>query len=245
MLVFYLVLLSVSFLFYILYQGVFSFYLFAFMAVMPLILFIMTKIVSKKVSVTFAKAQESCIKGSRIPITLRCENNSRIPVPNLIIEVQYFNTIDKQTDKLKIMGLTGGDCVVSWSSSDERRVTVSGNPDGTCLVTAGRKTGKAVITATCKSGKTVTFRIKVQKKKVRTRKLRITSKKVSIAAGQSLQLEVEPYPITSVDKVKYISKNPGVAAADASGMLTARAPGRAVVTVKSGSKKIKLQVTVY
>ena len=102
MLVFYLVLLSVSFLFYILYQGVFSFYLFAFMAVMPLILFIMTKIVSKKVSVTFAKAQESCIKGSRIPITLRCENNSRIPVPNLIIEVQYFNTIDKQTDKLKI-----------------------------------------------------------------------------------------------------------------------------------------------
>ena len=172
---------------------------------------------------------------------------ARLQASKPYANVDYLVPLKKnqQTDKLKIMGLTGGDCVVSWSSSDERRVTVSGNPDGTCLVTAGRKTGKAVITATCKSGKTVTFRIKVQKKKVRTRKLRITSKKVSIAAGQSLQLEVEPYPITSVDKVKYISKNPGVAAADASGMLTARAPGRAVVTVKSGSKKIKLQVTVY
>ncbi len=102
MLVFYFILLAVSFLFYILYQGVFSFYLFAFMAVMPFILFVLTKIVSKKVSISFAKAQESCIKGSRIPVTIRCENKSRIPVPNLMIEVQYFNTLDKQTEKLKI-----------------------------------------------------------------------------------------------------------------------------------------------
>ena len=152
---------------------------------------------------------------------------------------------NQQTDKLKIMGLTGGDCVVSWSSSDERRVTVSGNPDGTCLVTAGRKTGKAVITATCKSGKTVTFRIKVQKKKVRTRKIRIPSKKASIAAGQSLELDVQLFPITSVDKVKYTSKNPGVVRVDASGILTAKAPGDAIVVVKSGSKKVKMKVTVY
>jgi len=182
----------------------------------------------------------------------RAEAERKAAEAKLLASKPYANVDDliplkkkQRTDRLKVMGLTGGDYVVSWASSDAGKVTVSGNPDGSCIVTAGRKTGKAVITASCKSGKTVTFRIKVQKKKIRTRKIRIPSKKVSIAAGQSLELDVQPFPITSVDKVKYTSKNPGVVRVDASGILTAKAPGDAVVVVKSGSKKVKVKVTVY
>lgn len=182
----------------------------------------------------------------------KAEAERKAAEAKLLASKPYANVEDlvplkkkQRTDRLKVMGLTGGDYVVSWASSDTGKVTVSGNPDGSCIVTAGRKTGKAVITASCKSGKTVAFRIKVQKKKVRTRKIRIPSKKVSIAAGQSLELDVQPFPITSVDKVKYTSKNPGVVRVDASGILTAKAPGDAVVVVKSGSKKVKVKVTVY
>ena len=182
----------------------------------------------------------------------KAEAERKAAEAKLLASKPYANVEDlvplkkkQRTDRLKVMGLTGGDCVISWNSSDAGKVMVSGNPDGSCIVTAGRKTGKAVITATCKSGKTVTFRIKVQKKKVRTRKIRIPSKKVSIAAGQSLELDVQPFPITSVDKVEYTSKNPGVVRVDASGILTAKAPGDAVVVVKSGSKKVKVKVTVY
>ena len=164
------------------------------------------------------------------------------PHPNVSYQVPMKT--NQKTGTLSVPGLEGADRVVSWTSSNSKTATVSGNPDGTCLVKAGKKSGTAVITATCASGKTVTFHIKVQKKKVSTKSIHIASGNVTLKVGQTLQLEPEIYPITSTDKVKYSSKKKSVVTVTGNGVLTGRSKGTAVVEIKSGKKKVKLNVTV-
>ena len=151
----------------------------------------------------------------------------------------------KQTTKaLKVIGLAGQDKVVKMVSSDQKKATVRWNADGTCAITAGKKTGSVTITATCASGKKVTFRIKVQKKKVKTKKIQIASRKVYLSAGDKLALKPELYPITSAQKITYISKNKSVVKVTKTGVLRARKKGSAVIVIKSGKKKLKVKVVV-
>ena len=151
----------------------------------------------------------------------------------------------KQTTKaLKVIGLAGQDKVVKMVSSDPKKATVRWNADGTCAVTAGKKTGSVTITATCASGKKVTFRIKVQKKKVKTKKIQIASRKVALSAGDKLALKPELYPITSAQKITYTSKNKSVVKVTKTGVLRARKKGSAVIVIKSGKKKLKVKVVV-
>ena len=102
MLVIYIILLIASLLFYILYIESFSFYLFAFLVALPVILFIMLKRASKRVKVTFAGGQRVCVRGARIPVVIRCENPCRYPISNLMIEIEHYNTIDSVKDTVKI-----------------------------------------------------------------------------------------------------------------------------------------------
>lgn len=151
----------------------------------------------------------------------------------------------KQTTKaLKVIGLAGEDKVVKMVSSDKKKATVRWNEDGTCAITAGKKTGSVTITASCASGKKVTFRIKVQKKKVKTKKIQIASRKVYLSAGDKLALKPELYPITSAQKITYISKNKSVVQVTKTGVIRARKKGSAVIVIKSGKKKLKVKVVV-
>ena len=151
----------------------------------------------------------------------------------------------KQTTKaLKVIGLAGEDKVVKMVSSDKKKATVRWNEDGTCAITAGKKTGSVTITASCASGKKVTFRIKVQKKKVKTKKIQIASRKVYLSVGDKLALKPELYPVTSAQKITYISKNKSVVKVTKSGVLKAKKKGSAVIVIKSGKKKLKVKVVV-
>ncbi|MBR1750503.1 MAG: DUF58 domain-containing protein [Ruminococcus sp.] len=102
MLVIYIILLIASLLFYILYVESFSFYLFAFLVSLPIILFIMLWRASKRVKVSFAGGQRVCVRGGRIPVVIRCENRCRYPISNLLIEIEHYNTIDSIKDTVKI-----------------------------------------------------------------------------------------------------------------------------------------------
>lgn len=51
------------------------------------------------------------------------------------------------------------------------------------------------------------------------------------------------YPATSTDKITYKSNN-GVVSVNSNGKIYARKKGTAVVTVKSGSRSVKTQITV-
>ena len=102
MLVLYIILFIASIFFYILYVGSFSFYLFAFLLVMPIILFFMLKKMSKKISVGFVNTQKTAGRSSKIPVVLRLQNRSKLPVANMIIEIEYYNTLDGDKNTMKI-----------------------------------------------------------------------------------------------------------------------------------------------
>ena len=151
----------------------------------------------------------------------------------------------KQTTKaLKVIGLAGEDKVIKMTSSDRKKAAVWWNEEGSCVIKAGKITGNVTITAVCASGKKVTFQIKVQKKKVKTKKIQIRSRKVYLSAGDKLKLKPERYPITSTEKIRYTSKNKKVVKVTKSGVLKAKKKGSAVIVIKSGKKKLKVKVIV-
>ena len=150
----------------------------------------------------------------------------------------------KSTKALKVVGLLGQDRIVSWKSSNQSVVSVKGSADGACTVTAGMKTGKAVVSAVTDSGIKVSFRIRVQKKKVKLKGIKVSKKKITIRPGQCVSLQAFPNPITAGKALKYSSSKKSVASVSRNGTVTAKKPGSTVITVKCGKKKIKVKVKV-
>lgn len=140
--------------------------------------------------------------------------------------------------------LANGDYVISWKSSNTKVVKVSGKSNGTCTLTAQNKTGNATITVSLASGYTDSFTVKVQKNTVTTQKIVGVNGKVTLNKGKSLQLKPVLEPISSVEKITYSSSNRKVVTVSGNGKITAKAPGTAKVTVKSGKKKVTCTVTV-
>lgn len=102
MIVLYAFLLITIFLFYILYKGIFSFYLFGTLVLLPFILFIIQIIISKKLQVGFVKSSQSTGRNRQNQITLKIENRSIFPIANLMLELEYYNCLDNQKNSLKI-----------------------------------------------------------------------------------------------------------------------------------------------
>ena len=145
---------------------------------------------------------------------------------------------------LKVSGLAAGDSIVSWKSNNTKVVKVSGRANGTSTITAGNKKGTAKITITLKSGLQKTVTVTVQKTDVKTKKITGVAKNLKLKRKQKAVLRPVITPLTSVEKVTYISSNTKVATVNSKGQITAKKKGTAVITVKSGSKTVKCKVTV-
>ena len=174
-------------------------------------------------------------------------NTVRYPGTNPRRNVSYRVPLKKKqrTKALKVLGLAGGDKVVSWKSSDTKKVKiVSGKSDGTCVVRAGNKTGNARITAVCASGKKVLFHLRVQAKKVRTKKIQTEKTEIRLSAGERYKVRTTLYPITSTEKCTYKSGNRKIVAVTRKGEIRAVSPGKATVTVYSGRAKLRIKVIV-
>ena len=133
---------------------------------------------------------------------------------------------------------------VKWKSSNKKRAKVTGLEDGTCLIKAGKKTGKVRITAVTASGRKVIFKLRIQSSKVKTKKIRIEKRTVRISVGEMLALEPVLYPVTSVQKITYKSRNEWVAAVSKEGVIKGIAAGTTKVVISSGTGKIKVKVIV-
>ena len=164
------------------------------------------------------------------------------PRANVLYQVPLKK--NTKTSALRVEGLAGGDTVDQWKSSASDKVQVTGKADGTCQVIAGSKTGKAVITAKTASGKEVRFRVKVLKGIVKTKKIIVESKTLTMPAGSKKALAIKLYPVTSTEKIKYSSSSKKIVNVTKKGVLTAKAKGTAVITVTSGSKKVRIKVRV-
>ena len=151
--------------------------------------------------------------------------------------------VKQSTSGLKITGLAKGDSVKAWKSTNTKIFTVSGNANGTCKLTA-KKAGTAKLQITLASGLKKTVTVKVQKTVVKTTKLTVANTKVTVQKGKKVALKPVVKPFTSKQKVTYTSSNKKVATVSSKGVVTGKKKGTAKITVKSGSKSVKVTVKV-
>ncbi len=142
-----------------------------------------------------------------------------------------------------VSGLARGDYVKKAASGNTSLVKVSCR-NGIITLKAQKKAGTAKITITLASGLTKTFKVKVQKVIVKTTRITVASRNVKLKKKEKFDLETVIYPLSSTEKVTYTTSNRKVATVK-NGVITAgKKAGTATITVKSGSKMVKVKVTV-
>ncbi len=147
----------------------------------------------------------------------------------------------QKNSAIKVTGLAEGDSIASVVSSNKKiaAASISGN---VIKLKAGKKKGKATITVSSKAGAVYTFTVKVQSGKVKAKKLLV--KNLTLKAGEKVNLRDYVSPLTTQDKLSCTSAKKNIASVTKAGVITAKKNGSAVITVKLGSKKAKVKVTV-
>lgn len=180
------------------------------------------------------KKETSKIAKLKARVTLNAGINKTIPLKV------------KQSYLAKATGLAKGDKVVSWTTSSTKIATVSRT--GTVV---GKGAGTATITVKLLSGLKASFKVKVQKTEVATTALKVVNKangkalrSATLKLKKSLTLVTTVTPTTSKQKVTYTSSNKKVATVSSRGVITAKKKGKTTITVKSGKKAVKIQITV-
>lgn len=129
------------------------------------------------------------------------------------------------------------DKTITWSTSDEAVATVAA--DGTVTAVAP---GQAVITAACGEA-SATCALTV--KPVLAESVTISETEAELTEGETLQLTATVAPDNTTDKtVTWTSSDETVATVDAEGLVTALAPGQAVITAACGEAKGTCTLTV-
>lgn len=96
-----------------------------------------------------------------------------------------------------------------------------------------------------KSGATAQYTVKVQKGKVTTKKITLSDKKVTLEKSKSVTLKVNRDPITATEKITWTTSNKKIATVGSNGKVTAKAPGKVIITAKTANgKKATCNVTV-
>lgn len=123
---------------------------------------------------------------------------------------------------------------LTWKSDNTKIATV--NNKG--IITA-KGVGKTTITVTSPTGKTDKVNVTVTKDAIKMKKIAISAKE-TLLEGDSVTLEPEITPVnTTNQKLKWTSSNEAVATVSRKGVVTAKKPGKATITVtaQDGTKK--------
>ena len=201
------------------------------------------------------KAATALTAGTRVKkctvcgTTVRTETIKKLS-PKATLSVAAKKTLPlklKQTLTVKVSGLANGDSVKSWTSSNKKIATVTSGGKVT-----GKAAGTATVKVTLKSGYSTWFKVKVQKAAVKTTSINVINKatgkkaagKITLKCGKKLSFQTTVAPVTSKEKITYTSSNKKVAAVTSKGVVTAKKKGTATITVKSGSKSVKIKITV-
>ncbi|MDO5422999.1 MAG: Ig-like domain-containing protein [Eubacteriales bacterium] len=149
--------------------------------------------------------------------------------------------VGQKTTAIQIKTKTSGDVISKWTSSNTSVAAVQAKTGKIKAL----KTGTTRITLTMKSGATASVLVKVQKSTVKTTKLALNKKSLTLKKGKKYTLTITRTPLTANDKLTYSSSKPGVAKVSSKGVITALSSGKTIIKVKSASGKIaKCKVTV-
>ena len=177
----------------------------------------------------------------------RNTGNKLTPVLTLPGKLTSFNMKKNQSVSFGIT-MANGDSIASVTSGNSKILkVVSVNKKNGKITLKGLKTGSTKLTIKLASKKSVTYKVKVVSSAVKTTAVsvtNVTNKKLTLAKGKSYALKTERKPFTSTQTVTYASSNKKVVAVNGKGVLTAKKAGTAKITVKSGSKKVVVTVTV-
>lgn len=150
----------------------------------------------------------------------------------------------QKTTLLRVSGLSKGDSIVSWKSSNTNIAKVYGRSNGTCTIQAGTRSGKAIITIALRSGLKKNITVTVQKTTVKTTKITGVATSLKLKRNQKATLKPVLQPLTSGEKITYKSSNTKIAIVNSKGQITARSKGTATITVTSGRKSVICKVIV-
>lgn len=154
----------------------------------------------------------------------------------------------QSTTAFKAAGLAKGDYVTKVTSGNTGIVKVSYvTKKGTFRLTAGKKAGSTTVKVILASKKSASFKVTVQNGAVKTSKITVSTKSVTLKKGttyRKLASSVKVTPVTSQEKVTYTSSNKKIATVTSGGVIKGLKKGTATITIRSGSKKTTCKVTV-
>lgn len=162
-----------------------------------------------------------------------------IPVYTVKLNVKKAALQVKQSTTAIQAEVMEGDKVAKWESSNKAVATVTNKGKIT-----GKKAGKATITVTTSKGAKAKVVITVQKNAVKVTKVKADVKKLTLKVKESYLLKVTKTPVTAQDAITYSSSNKKVATVDKKGKIVAKKAGTATITIKCGSEKTTVKVTV-
>lgn len=168
------------------------------------------------------------------------------PILEVPGKLKSFNIKKGRTAKFTVL-MANGDSVSSVKSSKTKYLKASVDKKTGKITLKGVKKGTSKLTIKLASGKERTYTIKVVTGTVKTSSVSVTSvknKKLTLAVKKTHTLKSERKPFTSTQKLTYKSSNKKVATVSSKGKIKAVAPGKAAITVSSGSRKVKITVTV-
>ncbi len=160
-----------------------------------------------------------------------------------------LTSITMKQGKTATMSVTmaKGDSVSSAKSNNTKLLKASLDKSTGKITLSALKAGTAKLTIKLASGKSRTYTVKVTTQTVKTTSLsvtNVTNQKMTLAKGKSYTLKLTRKPFTSTEKITYQSSNTKVATVTTAGKITAAAVGRATITATSGSKSVKITITV-
>lgn len=184
----------------------------------------------KLAAVVIALVAVIAVAGTSIPVEAAAK------APKKITLKTTSKTVDikgKATVSVKSVSPKGASKAVKYTSSNKKVATVSSKG-----VVTGKKAGKVTITATSKKSKKVKKTIKITVKQLKPTQISLSSK-VAMKTGDKKALKATVKPAGVYCPLSWSSGNKSVATVDKKGNVTAKAPGTAVITVKSREKNKK------
>lgn len=165
--------------------------------------------------------------------------------PTKIVLKTTSKTVDvkgKVTVSVKSVKPSTASKRVTWKSSNTKIAKVSKSG-----VVTGIKTGKVKVTAKSTKNKKIKASISITVKNIKPNGITLNKAKATLETGKKLTLKATVKPAWVYNKgVSFSSNSKGVATVSSKGVVTAVAPGKAVITAKTkeNGKTAKCTVTV-
>ncbi len=195
---------------------------------------------SKGVITAVSRGTATVTAKSERGITVKCKVTVNQPVNSMYISRSTASVYMGESLKLtaNVLPKNANNQAFTWSSSNASVAAVNGG------TVTPKRVGTAVITVKSANGKTASCTVTV---KQHVNGISLDKTAVSLDVGKTAELKVTVNPVNATEKgYTFASSNTGIATVSSAGVITAKAPGTATITVRSkeNNKTATCNITV-